>query len=47
MKKLAIVSTYDDLCGIAGYTKALVRQLQQDYEVTVCPASAPVAQNWV
>ncbi|MFN4128103.1 hypothetical protein [Pannonibacter indicus] len=35
MKKLAIVSTYDDLCGIAGYTKALVRQLQQDYEVTV------------
>lgn len=35
MKKLAIISTYDDLCGIAGYTKALVRQLQRDYEVTV------------
>lgn len=35
MQKLAIISTYDDLCGIAGYTKALVRQLQQDYDVTV------------
>ncbi|WP_286784267.1 MULTISPECIES: hypothetical protein [Pseudomonas] len=35
LQKLAIISTYDDLCGIAGYTKALVRQLQQDYDVTV------------
>jgi len=26
-KKLAIVSTYDDLCGIAGYTRALEQQL--------------------
>lgn len=35
LKKLAIISTYDDLCGIAGYTRALVKQLSQDYEVTV------------
>jgi glycosyltransferase involved in cell wall biosynthesis len=35
LKKIAIVSTYDDLCGIAGYTKALVRQLKLDYEITV------------
>lgn len=35
MRKLAIISTYDDLCGIAGYTKALVKQLEQDFEVTV------------
>lgn len=35
LKKMAVVSTYDDLCGIAGYTKALVRQLELDYEVTV------------
>lgn len=35
MKRLAIISTYDELCGIAGYTKALVRQLQSEYEVSV------------
>jgi glycosyltransferase involved in cell wall biosynthesis len=35
MKRLAIVSTYDDLCGIAGYTKALVRHLSPHFEVTV------------
>jgi glycosyltransferase involved in cell wall biosynthesis len=35
MKRLAIVSTYDDLCGLAGYTKALVRQLSDTFDVTV------------
>ena len=33
--RLAIVSTYDELCGIAGYTRALVQQLNQHVEVTV------------
>jgi glycosyltransferase involved in cell wall biosynthesis len=33
--KLAIISTYDELCGIAGYTKALVPQLEKDFDVTV------------
>ncbi len=33
--RLAIVSTYDELCGIAGYTRALERQLQPLFEVSV------------
>jgi len=33
--KLAIISTFDELCGIAGYTKALVPQLEDYFEVTV------------
>jgi glycosyltransferase involved in cell wall biosynthesis len=33
--RLAIVSTYDELCGIAGYTRALERQLGADMQVTV------------
>ncbi len=33
--KLAIVSTYDDLCGISGYTRLLVRQLEPHFDVTV------------
>jgi glycosyltransferase involved in cell wall biosynthesis len=32
---LAIISTYDELCGIAGYTKALVPQLEKDFDVEV------------
>lgn len=35
MKKIAIISTHDDLCGIAGYTKALVRHLRRDHDITV------------
>ncbi|MBS0547636.1 MAG: hypothetical protein JSR24_07805 [Proteobacteria bacterium] len=37
MKKprLAIVSTFDDLCGIAGYTRCLVRQIELDFEIEV------------
>jgi glycosyltransferase involved in cell wall biosynthesis len=33
--RLAIVSTFDELCGIAGYTKALVLQLRDHFDVTV------------
>ena len=33
--RLAIISTYDELCGIAGYTRALERQLQPLMEVEV------------
>jgi glycosyltransferase involved in cell wall biosynthesis len=33
--RLAIVSTYDELCGIAGYTRALTRQLAPFADVTV------------
>jgi glycosyltransferase involved in cell wall biosynthesis len=33
--KLAIISTFDELCGIAGYTKALVPQLDDYFDVTV------------
>jgi glycosyltransferase involved in cell wall biosynthesis len=33
--KLAIISTYDELCGIASYTKALVPLLEDRFEVTV------------
>jgi glycosyltransferase involved in cell wall biosynthesis len=35
LRRLAIVSTYDELCGIAGYTRALVAQLNRQVEVTV------------
>ena len=37
MKKprLAIVSTFDDDCGIAGYTRSLCQQIEPDFEVDV------------
>jgi len=34
-EKLAIISSYDDFCGNASYTKALVDGLAKHYEVTV------------
>lgn len=34
-KKIAIISTYDDLCGIAGYTRALERQLRPYVDLQV------------
>ena len=34
-KKLAIISTFDDLCGIASYTRHLMVQLKPYYEITV------------
>jgi glycosyltransferase involved in cell wall biosynthesis len=33
--KLAIVSTFDDLCGIAGYTRFLLKQIESDFDVDV------------
>lgn len=33
--RLGIVSTYDEMCGIAGYTRALEQQLRPHAEVTV------------
>jgi len=33
--RLAIISTYDEMCGIAGYTRALEQQLRPHAEVTV------------
>ncbi len=33
--RIAIVSTYDEMCGIAGYTRALERQLTLHADVTV------------
>jgi len=33
--RMAIVSTYDELCGIAGYTRALVRYLAADFDIEV------------
>ena len=34
-KRLGLVSTYSDLCGIAAYTRSLERQLSDFFEVTV------------
>jgi glycosyltransferase involved in cell wall biosynthesis len=34
-RRLAIVSTYDELCGIAAYTRSLERQLGDFFDVTV------------
>src|SRR5215469_5932234 len=34
-KKLALISTRDELCGIAAYTRSLQKQLSEVFEVTV------------
>ena len=34
-KRLALISTYDELCGIAAYTRSLERQLSDVFDVTV------------
>jgi glycosyltransferase involved in cell wall biosynthesis len=34
-KRIAIISTYDDLCGIAGYTRALEQQLRPHADIQV------------
>lgn len=36
-EKLGIVSSYDELCGNASYTKALVEEFSKHYDVTVVP----------
>src|SRR5437588_13132006 len=33
--RLAIISTYDDLCGIAAYTTSLIRQLRDNFAIYV------------
>ena len=33
--RLAVISTFDDLCGIAGYTKPIVKLLEEHFDVTV------------
>src|SRR5215472_18998056 len=33
--RLAIVSTYNELCGIAAYTRRLEHQLADDFDITV------------
>jgi glycosyltransferase involved in cell wall biosynthesis len=33
--RLAVISTYNELCGIAGYTRGLEKQLCDDFDVTV------------
>jgi glycosyltransferase involved in cell wall biosynthesis len=33
--RLALISTYGELCGIAAYTRALEKQLARDFDVTV------------
>lgn len=35
LPKLAIISTFDDLCGIASYTRAIVEQLSPFFEIKV------------
>jgi glycosyltransferase involved in cell wall biosynthesis len=34
-KRFALISTYDELCGIAAYTRSLERQLSDVFDVTV------------
>lgn len=34
-RRLAIVSTFDELCGIASYTKHLLPQLEHDFDIEV------------
>ena len=33
--RLAVISTFDDLCGIAGYTKPILKLLEEHFDVTV------------
>lgn len=33
--RLAVISTYDELCGIASYARSIVRQLSPYFEITV------------
>ena len=34
-KRFALISTYDELCGIGAYTRSLERQLSDVFDVTV------------
>ncbi len=45
MKKLAMISSYGDLCGNASYTKALEDGLSEIFNVTVLPLSVGLLEN--
>lgn len=44
-KTLAIVSSYNELCGNAVYTKALSRALQEHFDVTVVPLNTDLLRK--
>jgi hypothetical protein len=52
-KRLALISTCDDLCGIAAYTRSLEKQLSSVFDVTVfnldqylfCAAPTAASEN--
>ncbi len=44
-KKLAIVSSYNELCGNAGYTKALSQTLSNHFDVTVIPLNVELLRK--
>jgi glycosyltransferase involved in cell wall biosynthesis len=45
LRKLAIISTFDELCGIAGYTRALVPQLEPFFQVDVLDLDQYLLRN--
>lgn len=44
-ERLAIVSSYDELCGNASYTKAIANELAQYYDVTVVGLNVELLQK--
>lgn len=44
-EKLAIISSYNDLCGNASYTKALCESLSEHYTVTVIPLNVDLLRK--
>jgi glycosyltransferase involved in cell wall biosynthesis len=45
MKKIAIVSTHDTLCGNAAYTKALAENLSKYFEVQIIPLNMALLRS--
>lgn len=45
-ERLAIVSSYDELCGNASYTKALADELSKYYDVTVISLNVELLRRW-
>ena len=43
--RLALISTYDELCGIAAYTRAIKKHLARDFDVTVFDLSQYLLRN--
>ena len=44
-EKLGILSSYDELCGIASYTKAVVDEFSKHYDVTVVPINGELLRK--